>query len=279
MPLHPDFVNELRKHFTGDIRNDAASRILYSTDASIYQIEPLGVVLPRTQEDLQACMELAARYHLPVVPRGAGSSLAGQAIGEAVIIDCARWLDKLVNIDPEQHTATVEPGFVLQSLNRAAAKFGLQYGPDPASAERATMGGVIANNATGAHSILYGMTADHILSADVLMGDGSLATLGSEPVEQRPSPLDDSRLNIFRQAARDIRRRNADLIVQRFPRAWRNSAGYRLNYLLPWSATRPARWTEVRYPALEPGALNLATLLAGSEGTLAVIRRVTLRLV
>src|SRR5512146_858765 len=186
MPIPPEFIAELRPHFRGDIRNDLASRILYSTDASIYQIEPLGVVLPRTQEDLQACMELAARYHVPVVPRGSGSSLAGQAIGEAVIIDCSRWLDQLVSIEPDQHTATVEPGLVLQSLNRAAAKFGLQFGPDPASAERATMGGVIANNATGAHSILYGMTADHILSADVLMADGSLATLEQEPVEHGP---------------------------------------------------------------------------------------------
>src|SRR5512142_681844 len=279
MPLHPDFVNELRKHFTGDIRNDAASRILYSTDASIYQLEPLGVVLPRTQDDLQACLELAAKYRLPVVPRGSGSSLAGQAIGEAVIIDCSRWLDKLVNINPEQHTATVEPGLVLQSLNRAAAKFGLQYGPDPASAERATLGGAIANNATGAHSILYGMSADHLVSTDVLMADGSLATLGQQPVEHGPSRLHGTRLDEFRQAALDIRRKDADLIVQHYPRAWRNSAGYRLNYLLPWSATRPARWPDESYPAIKPGTINLAALLAGSEGTLAVIRRATVRLV
>src|SRR5512143_2819869 len=141
MPLQPDFVAELRRHFTGDIRNDDASRILYSTDASIYQIEPLGVVLPRTQDDLQACLELAAKYRLPVVPRGSGSSLAGQAIGQALIIDCSRWLTALVEIDAERRMATVEPGLILARLNRAAGKLGLQYGPDPASAERATMGG------------------------------------------------------------------------------------------------------------------------------------------
>src|SRR5512135_2801386 len=185
MPLDPDFVNELRKRFSGDIRNDDASRILYSTDASLYQIEPLGVVLPRTQDDLQACMELAAKYSLPVLPRGSGSSLAGQAIGQAVIIDCSRWLDKLIAIDAEQHTATVEPGLILAHLNREAARYGLQYGPDPASAERATLGGVIANNATGAHSILYGMAADHILSADVIMADGAQGHLGEVDVESR----------------------------------------------------------------------------------------------
>src|SRR5512141_2978994 len=106
MPLHADFVNELRKHFTGDIRNDLASQVLYSTDASIYQIEPLGVVIPRTQDDLQAVIELAAKYHLPILPRGSGSSLAGQAIGESLIIDCSRWLDKLLEINLEARTAT-----------------------------------------------------------------------------------------------------------------------------------------------------------------------------
>src|SRR5512136_1588500 len=108
MPLHPDFVDELRRRFTGDIRNDHASRVLYSTDASIYQIEPLGVVIPRTQDDLQAAVELAAKYRVPILARGSGTSLAGQAIGEALIIDCSRWLDNLVEIDAEARTATVE---------------------------------------------------------------------------------------------------------------------------------------------------------------------------
>ena len=278
MPLPPDFVNELRKHFTGDIRNDQASRVLYGTDASIYQIEPLGVVLPRTQDDLQAVVELAAKHRLPILPRGSGTSLAGQAIGEAVVVDCSRWLDKLIDVNPESRTATFEPGVILAKLNAAASKFGLQYGPDPASAERATMGGVIANNATGAHSILYGMTADHLLSADVVMADGSLAQLGEAPAEaplaNRPTPYDN-----FLDAARRIRAEHADAIYRHYPRSWRNSAGYRLNYLLSWSATQPPRWIGEAYPPSRPGAINLASLLAGSEGTLAVIRRATVQLV
>src|SRR5258708_4717490 len=156
MPMPLDYINELRKHFRGEIRNDLASRILYSTDASIYQIEPLGVAIPKTQDDLQAAVELAAKYVIPILPRGAGTSLAGQAIGDALILDCSRWLDSIPDVNPENHYAVVEPGVVLSNLNKAAAKYGLQYGPDPASAERATMGGVIANNATGAHSLLYG---------------------------------------------------------------------------------------------------------------------------
>jgi len=154
MSLPRDFISELQKHFSGDIRLDYASRVLYSTDASIYQIEPLGVVLPKTQDDLVAVVELAAHYKIPILPRGSGSSLAGQAIGPALILDCSRYLDKIVDIDPGARTAKVEPGVVLAILNQAAAKHGLMFGPDPASAERATMGGVIGNNATGAHSIL-----------------------------------------------------------------------------------------------------------------------------
>src|SRR5919106_1188032 len=176
MSIRPDFINELRKHFTGDIRLDLASRILYSTDASIYQIEPLGVVFPKAQDDLHAAVELAAKYAVPILPRGAGTSLAGQAIGNALILDCSRWLDNIIEINQEEHYAIVEPGVVLSNLNKAAVKHGLQYGPDPASADRATMGGVIANNATGAHSLLYGMSADHLISADVVMADGSLET-------------------------------------------------------------------------------------------------------
>lgn len=279
MPLHSDFVNELRKHFSGDIRNDPASRVLYSTDASIYQIEPLGVVIPRTQDDLQSAMELAAKYRLPVLPRGSGSSLAGQAIGEAIIVDCSRWLDGLLSLDAEGRTATLEPGLILSRLNQAAARHGLQYGPDPASAERATMGGVIANNATGAHSILYGMTADHLISAEVILSDGSLATFKEEPIPTEGVGRDGSLYSGILKTALKIRTEDAAEIQEHYPRSWRNSAGYRLNYLLPWSATRPSRWAGESYPVEKPGTINMPSLLAGSEGTLAIIRRATVHLV
>lgn len=274
MALSSDFLEELRRHFAGDIRLDLGSRILYSTDASIYQIEPLGVVLPRTQDDLQAAVELAVKYRVPILPRGSGSSLAGQAIGEALIVDCSRWLDKIVEIDQEARTATVEPGVILANLNRAAAKMGLQFGPDPASAERATMGGVIANNATGAHSILYGTAADHLISAEVVLGDGSLDQWGSvewSALADRPSALG--------SAVMTIRNEYADAIKRDYPSTWRNSAGYRLNYLLPWSPTAPPQWIGNKYPPIRESTVNLAALLAGSEGTLAVIRRAVINLV
>ena len=278
MALDQDFLSELRKHFTGDIRLDLASRILYSTDASIYQIEPMGIVIPRTQSDLHAAVELAVKYRIPILPRGSGSSLAGQAIGDALIIDCSRWLDKIVNIDPDQKTAIVEPGVILSTLNRSAAKFGLQFGPDPASAERATMGGVIANNATGAHSILYGMTADHILSADVIHADGSLATWEELDIRERGT-LKGSLIGSITAAAIEIRASYSNDIKANFPESWRNSAGYRLNYLLPWSPTRPPQWTQKEYPSVKPDTINLAALLAGSEGTLGIISQATVNLV
>ena len=247
MNLPSDFIAELRKHFIGDIRLDLSSKILYSTDASIYQIEPLGVVLPRTQDDLQSVVELATKYRVPILPRGSGSSLAGQAVGEALILDCSRWLDAIINIDPDSKTATVEPGVVLSDLNRAAAKYGLMFGPDPASAERATLGGVIGNNATGAHSILYGMTADHLISADVILSDGSLAVFDDLIFNSR-IPIPESRLSNIAATAFEIRTKYAQAIKQNYPKSWRNSAGYRLNYLLPFSSTKPPLWNG-EYPA------------------------------
>ncbi|GAB1470038.1 FAD-binding and (Fe-S)-binding domain-containing protein [Chloroflexota bacterium] len=281
MTLPSDFIHELRKRFTGDLRLDSASRILYSTDASIYQIKPLGVAIPKTHDDLQAAVELAAKYSLPILPRGSGSSLAGQAIGEALILDCSRYLDTIIDIDPESHSATVEPGVVLTDLNRAAAKHGLMFGPDPASAERATLGGVIGNNATGAHSILYGMSADHLLAADVILSDGSLAKFDASTFNVQSSS---TRLSNIISVAQQIREKYSDAIQENYPKSWRNSAGYRLNYLLPWSPSMPSQWDSDNYglssTVYRPSSdINLAHLLAGSEGTLAVIRQLKVNLV
>ncbi len=295
MSLYPDFVHELQRTTSGDLRTDAVTRTLYSTDASIYQITPRGVFIPKNQEELHAAVELAAKYKIPILPRGSGSSLAGQAIGDALILDLSRYLDKILDIDPEAHTATVEPGVILSDLNRAAAKFNLGFGPDPASADRATMGGVLGNNATGAHSIRYGMAADHFLSSDVILADGSLATLGEVSLERAAQiakdaqPTDAFSLSsslsapnleaTLYSAALHIRAQYADTIRKRWTKVWRNTSGYRLNYLLPWSPSRPPQWEHDLYPNLNPSTLNLATLLAGSEGTLAVMQRMTVNLV
>ncbi len=278
-------LDELLHEFTRErieTRTDVATRLLYSTDASIYQMEPLGVVFPKTADELSAAISLAARHRVPVLARGSGSSLAGQAIGAALIVDCARYLNRILEINPETATATVQPGVILNSLNKAASEYQLQFGPDPASAERASLGGSIANNATGAHSIVYGMAADHLLCADVLLGDGEQATLQEISLAEaarRATHQNGAESHLYR-ACLEVRERYAEAIRQRWPRTWRRAAGYSLNYLLPWSPTAPPEWDAgLPYPPLAPGSLNLSTLLAGSEGTLGVIRQATLRLV
>ncbi|MEW6718582.1 MAG: FAD-linked oxidase C-terminal domain-containing protein [Chloroflexota bacterium] len=264
------------------MRTDRTTRILYSTDASIYQVEPLGVAFPRTKDELVAIAELANRHNIPLLPRGSGSSLAGQAVGEALILDLTRYLQNIVYLNPEARVACVEPGVILNALNHSAAARGLQFAPDPASAERATMGGVIGNNSAGAHSICYGMAVDHLLSAEVVLSDGSVAVFQEVTLEeaQHRASLRGIEAHIYRTAL-DIRQQHADTIRKHWPRTWRRSSGYNLNYLLPWSPSGPPRWEldGLPYPPVAPGHLNLAHLLAGSEGTLGIVSQATVRLV
>ena len=277
MPL-PDFLSSARKRGL-IVHDDPVSRYLYSTDASIYQIRPLAVGFPRDEDDLAAFVALAAEHRVPILPRGAGSSLAGQAVGEAVVLDLSRHLDRVLSIDPEARTATVQPGVVLKTLNQQAEAYGLQFGPDPASAERATLGGVVGNNATGAHSILYGMAADHLLQAEVVFADGTVGELAPIAPDARPSNPTVARLL---RIANELRQQEtAATLRQHWPRVWRRASGYSLNYLLPWTPSRPPQWyaADLPYPPVPEGLVPLQALLAGSEGTLAVIRRATVRLV
>ncbi|MDZ4200063.1 MAG: FAD-binding oxidoreductase, partial [Kiritimatiellia bacterium] len=153
-----DFLACVRRTSRAEIREDPVSLLLYSTDASIFQAVPLAIAVPQTREDVSILISEAARRGIPVLPRVSGTSLAGQAVNEAVVIDVSRHLDRIVDIDPSARTARVEPGVILDDLNAAARPHGLQYGPDPASSDRASLGGIVGNNATGAHSLLYGMT-------------------------------------------------------------------------------------------------------------------------
>jgi FAD/FMN-containing dehydrogenase/Fe-S oxidoreductase len=286
--LSADIVNELKRSITGEVKTDQVSRVLYSTDASIHRMEPLGVVFPRRLDELEAIVEIAKNYQVPLIPRGSGSSLAGQSIGNGLIIDCSRYLNKLVNINQEERTAVVEPGLILDDLNRVAKKYDLVFGPDPASSERATMGGCIGNNATGAHSILYGMTADHIISADVVLADGSVANLKAiswdeaEFFSNDDSATSSSRIEkkIY-QTANKIRSEYREEIRKNWPVTWRRTSGYNLNYLLPWSPTSPPQWDmeSMPYPPVALNMVNLSQLIAGSEGTLGILRKATIRLV
>ncbi|MBN2555971.1 MAG: FAD-binding protein [Anaerolineales bacterium] len=274
------FGQELSSQIQGDVRFDPLTTLLYSTDASNYQIEPLGVVFPRHVDELQAIVELAWKYDIPVLPRGAGTSLAGQSIGPAVIIDCFKHLRAIRAIDPEQQEALVEPGVVLDRLNQAAAVHGLQYGPDPATSNRATMGGIVANNASGSHSIRFGMSVDHTVSTEVVLSDGTLTAFEMLSPAQFKQRLEFSGLEgqIYRGVAQVLETYPED-VRRDWPETWRRASGYNLNYLLDHLPSSPGGWYAPERPYSPAKGLNLSALICGSEGTLAVIRQMRLRLV
>ena len=214
-----DFLNELGKNVSGDLRTDSYSLTLYSTDASIYQVKPYGVLIPKTVEDVHAAVEAAAKYKVPILPRAAGSSLAGQAVNEALVIDMTRHLDQILEVNTEEKWVRVQPGLVLDELNLHLKPMGLQYGPDPASSNRAAMGGIVANNSSGSHSILYGMTADHILETNLILSDGTQTTFGPVETAQLEQRLQQAGLEggIYRRIS-EIAQGKADTIRAGTPR-------------------------------------------------------------
>ena len=265
LPLHPasDLEQALADAVAGEVRFDGYTRHLYSTDASMYAIEPIGVVFPRTADDIVAAIEVANRFGVPVLPRGAGTSLAGQSVGQAVVLDFSYAMHDIVAIDAEAGTATVQPGVVQDDLNAAAAAHGLWFAPDTSTANRATLGGMIGNNSCGARSARYGMTIDHVASLDVVLADGSRARF--EAVDPETTAYRARGSSLEARLYRDVPRlvaSNADAIRSGFPPHWRRSGGYRLERLLP-----------------EAGPLDLSKLVIGSEGTLAVVVQATVQLV
>ena len=159
---------------SGEIRFDDLSRALYSTDASVYQIRPVGVVIPKSREDLMTVVNACRQHRGPITMRGGGTSQAGQTIGHGLIVDTSKFLNQLLEVNVEQRWARVEPGIVLDDLNAALAKHKLRFAPDISSASRATVGGMIANNSAGGRSVVYGKTIDHVLELQLLLADGTL---------------------------------------------------------------------------------------------------------
>ena len=262
-PSDPRLRERLRANIEGPVRFDALTRGLYATDASIYQIEPLGVVLPRTLEDVDAAMAIAREEGVPVLPRGAGTSQCGQTVGRALVIDTSRHLNRVLGIDRDARSAWVEPGVVLDHLNRRLAPAGLFFPVDVATANRATLGGMAGNNSGGARSIKYGIMADNVLEIEAALADGRVGrfggvggaggVVGAGGAQAPLPPLD------LVQHVLGIAGREADELRARVPRVLRHVAGYNLHRLL------------------KPGA-SLAELLVGSEGTLAFFRRLKLKL-
>jgi FAD/FMN-containing dehydrogenase/Fe-S oxidoreductase len=266
--------DRLRRETSAEVRFDDPSRWLYATDASLYQVEPVGVVLPRTVDDLAASVKIAAELGVPVVPRGAATSLSGQTIGEGLILDLSKYLNRVGIVDRDRMTVKVEPGVVLDRLNAHLRPLGLMFGPDVSTSDRATIGGMIGNNSAGARSLKYGKTVDHVRSLDVILDDGTLATFG--PVA--PDALDavclrKDRVGQLHTSVRGIVDRHRDAITAHFPKILRRVSGYNLDEFVPGLPVRAPGWVD------DPWAFNLARLIVGSEGTLAVIAGAELKVV
>lgn len=252
----------LQRHVDADVRFDLATRMLYSTDASIYRVEPFGVVAPKSVDALAATVAIAMEHQVPIVPRGAGTSLSGQAIGPGVVIDCSRYLDRIIDIDVDSRQVVVQPGCVLGQLNRKLKPLGFQFGPDVATIDRANIGGMIGNNSAGARSIRYGKTADHVQSLDVLLTDGAKRTFREHDRGELRAKLAqaDREGEAYRAVYQNVRD-HAGEIRARFPKVFRRVSGYNLDALLP------------------PAPFNMAKLIVGSEGTLATIAEARLSIV
>ncbi len=226
----------------GEVRFDQASRALYATDASNYRQVPIGLVVPRDEADVVATMAACRELGAPVLSRGGGTSLAGQCCNVAVIMDFSKYMHAILELDPAQKFARVQPGIVLDRLRDAAEEHDLTFAPDPATHSRCTLGGMIGNNSCGVHALMGGKTVDNIESLDILLYDGTRLTVGATPEAELQAIIAGGgrRGEIYAGLAR-IRDTYSDLIRQRFPKIPRRVSGYNLDELLPENGFHVAR--------------------------------------
>ena len=250
-------AKRLAREIEGEVLFDAATRGRYSTDASIYQVDPLGVVVPKSERDAKIAMQIAAEEGIPILPRGAGSSQCGQAVGAALVIDSTKYLSRVVSVDRERAMAVVEPGVVLDALNAQLRKDGLWFPVDVSTSAQATIGGMAGNNSCGSRSIRYGNMVHNVLGIDALLADGSELHFG--PVDSASFSGPSRYVELVRKV-HAIAEREADEIEARWPKVLRHVQGYNLDLVRPASG-----W-------------NFAHLLVGSEGTLAYSKRIHLKL-
>ncbi|MFL2765148.1 MAG: FAD-binding and (Fe-S)-binding domain-containing protein [Paracoccaceae bacterium] len=258
-------ISVLKSSLSGDLLDGHFDRGRYSTDASIYQIMPEAVVLPKTVEDIQKTIQFSQENSIPILPRGGGTSQNGQTVNQAIVLDNSRYLNKIIEIDEKNLTCIVEPGVVLDELNRQLKPLGLWFPVDVSTSSRATIGGMAGNNSAGGRSIKYGIMRDNVLSINTILSDTSKAHFG--PVKKGLNGLE----NIFPQLIK-IAEKNRDEIGTRFPKVLRRVGGYNLDALLPDTlASRPGSTGNEK-------DINLSHLLVGSEGTLAYSTSVELKL-
>ena len=266
-----DLERELGKAIRGNVRFDAGSRLLYSTDASMYQMEPVGVVIPRDADDVQAAIETAARHKVAILPRGGGTSLTGQTVNRALVLDFSRYMDQVLEVNAEEMWVRVQPGLVQDNLNDHVRTLGLGFGPDTSTSNRATLGGMLGNNSGGSHSIAYGLTVEHVIELTTVLADGSRAVFGEVTPEAFAAKCRAPGLEgqIYREVAR-IRDTYADEIQAKYPAHWRRVSGYNLNELVPAIGRRHAT---------NGKPLNMARLIVGSEGTFLTVVEAKMRLI
>ena len=259
---YQEIASELAKRLEGEVRFDRYTRLLYSTDASMYEIEPIGVVLPRHKGDVQAVIEVANRRGLPILPRGGGTALAGQTVGHAIVLDFSKYMNRVLEVNQEESWCRVQPGLVQDELNAYVRPMALLFGPDTATSNRATIGGMIGNNSAGAHSIAYGKTLDHVLELTVYLADGSEVVLKDFSPEALAAKVKTNGLEsqIYREVLR-LADEHREEILARYPKIMRRVSGYNLD----------------EFVKSQP--FNLSRLVVGSEGTLACVVEAKMRLV
>ncbi|MDO8298847.1 FAD-binding and (Fe-S)-binding domain-containing protein [Lacisediminimonas sp.] len=255
-------ATDLAKAIEGEVRFDGGSRSLYATDASNYRQVPIGVVIPRTIDDIVKTLEICRRHQAPVLARGGGTSLCGQTCNVAVVIDTSKYLNRVLSVDPERRLARVEPGVVCDVLRHAAEQHKLTFGPDPATHSRCTLGGMIGNNSCGAHSVMAGKTVDNIERLEILTYDGLRMWVGPTSEEELQQIIaEGGRRGEIYAGLKALRDRYADLVREKFPDIRRRVSGYNLDELLP------------------ENGFNVARALVGTEGTCAMILQAETRLV
>src|SRR5437667_166768 len=262
--LEDRLEDRLRRDISGDVLFDPFSRGRYATDASFYQIVPAGVVVPRSMDEALRALAIARDDGRIVTPRGGGTSQCGQTVNKGIVVDFSKHLNRMLSLDVENRTCLVEPGIVLEDLNRQLKKHGLWFPVDVSTASRATIGGMAGNNSCGGRSLRYGTMRDNTLSMDAALADGTRLHFGEVPRDlarsNTPASGLDSGLALFRDML-DLGAREADEISDKFPKVQRRVGGYNLDALMPRNAPN-----------------NMAHLLVGSEGTLAFTTKVELKL-
>jgi FAD/FMN-containing dehydrogenase/Fe-S oxidoreductase len=256
-----NFEEELRHSFEGEMRFDEVSRRAYSVDASIYEIEPLAIVIPRTKQDIVTAVAIARKHGIAIIPRGAATGISGGCLGRGMVIDLSKFLNRILHIDVEEGHVICEPGVVQDQLNRALAKHRLRLGPDTSTGNRATLGGMVANNAAGSRSLRYGRMVDAVIEVEMLLANGDLVRFGSVTEAQlaEKCALQSTEGYLYREVWR-ISQQYRHQITKHFPKLPRRVSGYNLDELI------------------KEGPLNIAKLIVGSEGTLGVITEIKVSL-